>query len=491
MGKVPVGRTISQAYRFLFLRPGAVLGLGWLPAAFYAGAAWFCLERLGHAMQVAVPSSAAFNEFTAVDFLALLLATALLVPTAAVAYADRALGRHSEHVAAHFVYGKREFRLSLALLGFYVLIIAVLAALAFLAQFAIGIGMPKPGEAGSGFAMPLEWYGVPLALWLNGAAAFLLAIVALFVSARAGFYLTVLATAEDHVNLGRAWALSRGSFWRLAVVHVVLAVPLALLVAGAVYLIEGDAIADVLRTGWTGIPSEGMSALYKLQYEHAGALAGILAVGMIVTSALFAGASSAAYRAVVLGEEAEAPVSAPAYVPMPAPSMVAVHAAAPARIEPDHEPAWAAAKAMADAGTPQWRHDPFAQPLPDAPEPVAVPDEHALASEAAATTYAAQEEAPLELVAEPEQVAEPVAEPVAHQAEAPAHEPPSKQELIMAQIVHAAFAQMPGYVGEELPTDVHAAGPGHEAAAHADLPLDPGGAGTVLAAREDAKEPAE
>jgi hypothetical protein len=358
-----------------------------------------------------------------------------------------------------------------------------------LAQFAIGIGLPKPGEASSGFAMPLEWYGVPLVLWLNGAAALLLAIVALFLSARVGFYLSALAAAEDHVNLGRTWALSRGNFWRLAVVHVVLAVPVALLFGGAVYLVEGDGLADVLRNGWTGIPSEGMSALYRLQYEHAGALAGILAAGMVVTSALFAGASAAAYRAVVLGEDAAVsrPVSEPAHAPAFAPAMVA--ASGPAHVEPDHEPAWAAAKAMADAGTPQWRHDPFAQPLPRAPEPVA--DEHAAASEAAATTYAAQEP-PLELAAEHESVVEPAAEPMVEAGEPVAHpaEPPltletaSKQEIIMAQIVHAAFAQMPGYVG-----DAGAAGM-QAAEAPADLPLDPGGAGAVMAAREEAKEPA-
>ncbi len=287
MGKVPVGRTISAGYRFLALRGGAVLGMGWLPAAFYAAAVWFCIERLGSAMSVAVPSSAAFNEFTAVDFIAAIIATALLVPTMAVPFTSAMLGQPREHVAAHFVYGKREFRLSLDLLAFYGSLIALLVMLALVCQFVIGVGVPRPGEPMSGFGMPVEWYGVPLVFWLNGATGLLLAVVALFFSARLGFYLAPLAAADDHATLGRAWTLSRGNFWRLAVVHLALVIPPALVFAAAIYAVEGDTLGPVLRTAWGGVPSEGASAIYRLQYQHAGILAAIWAVGTLVTTALF------------------------------------------------------------------------------------------------------------------------------------------------------------------------------------------------------------
>ena len=453
MGKVPVGRTISEAYKFLFLRPGAVIGLGWLPAAFYAGAVWFCIERLGAAMLVAVPSSAAFNEFTAVDFLALLLATALLVPTVTVPYVATALGHRQEPVAAHFVYGKREFRLSLALLTFMVFAIAVLLALAFAAQFAIGVGVPKPGAPLSGYAMPAEWYGVALSVWLDAAAAFVLGVVALFIAVRFGFFLAPLAAAEEHVTVNRAWSLSRGNFWRLAIVHLALGIPVAALFGAAAYAIEGDALATTLRTAWSGIPSEGMSALYRLQYDHAGALSGLLAVALIVKGALYTGASATAYRAVALGEVAEerVAVARPAVAPQP-------------RTEPEFEPAWAAAKAMADAN-PRWR-----EPHPAAVAPVeerhaeVAPDDHALASEAAAMTLA---ETPVEHVVEE---MEPVApEPVAH-------------ELSEAEIVHAAFAQMPGHVEEAAEQEHVATVEAAEPVQHAEAPpLDPAGAAAMTA----------
>ncbi|HEX3675021.1 MAG TPA: hypothetical protein VHU87_12170 [Rhizomicrobium sp.] len=448
MGKVPVGRTISGGYRFLALRPGAVLGMGWLPAAFYAAGVWFCLQRLGAAMLVAVPSSATFNEFTAVDFLLAVVVSAVLIPTMAVPFAMIALGRSDEHAVAHFVYGKREFKLSLALAGYFALTIAVLAAVAFIAQFAIGVGLPKPGEPLSGFAMPAEWYGVPLVLWLNGAAAILLLIVSLFLSVRLGFYLAPLAAADEHVTLGRSWALSRRSFWRLAVVHVTLAVPVMLVLAGAIYAVEGDTLVPVLRAGWTGVPSEGMSALYRLQYEHASALAGIWAAITVAASALFTGAASTAYRVVVLGEEeAAAPVAAAAPVPT--------------RTEPDFEPAWAAAKAMADA-SPRWRQAPVELP----------PEDHALASEAAAMTHVE---------------AEPVAEtyaaeaPVEHEAappqysEAPAEEPAPAEYAAEPAATHAALSDF-----ILLPPEALQAASAELAAS----PLDP--AGTHAALREKA-----
>jgi hypothetical protein len=455
MGKVPVGRTISGGYRFLALRPGAVLGMGWLPAAFYAAAVWFCLQRLGAAMLVAVPSSATFNEFTAVDFLLMVLATALLVPTMAVPFATVALGRPHEPAAAHFVYGKREFKLSLALAGYFALSIAILAAFAFVCQFAIGVGLPKPGEQFSGFAMPAEWYGTPLVLWLNGAAAALLAIVALFLSVRLGFYLAPLAAADEHVTLGRSWAVSAGSFWRLAVAYVALAIPVTLVFAGAVYAIEGDSLVPVLRDAWAGVPSEGMGALYRLQYEHAGALAGIWAAITVASSALFTGAASTAYRAVVLGEEE---------------AMVSREAPLPAHAEPDFEPAWAAAKAMADAG-PRWR---MAEPVVETP-----PDDHALASEAAAMTHVehepaaetyAAEEAPVEHAAQaphdvqPLQFSEVHAEepaPVEHAAEpAPSaiHAPLSDFILLPPEAVQAASAETIEFAAPPLdPAGAHAA----------------------------------
>jgi hypothetical protein len=429
MGKVPVGRTIAEAYGFLAARLATVLGLGWLPAAFYGAAAWFCLRRMGAAMLVAPPSSGAFNQFTMLDFLALLVATALLVPTVAVPFTQTALGQPRQHVAAHFVFGGREWRMFLALLRFYAIVIAVLAALAFLCQIAIGIGLPAPGTGRAGFAMPANLYGAPISLWLNGAAAALLAIAFLFLTVRFGFFLPASAAAEDHVTLRRAWALSRGNSWRIAIAYAAVATPPALLIGAGVYAVEGDGLGDVLRNAWTGIPSEGMSALYRLQYDHAVALAGIGAVALVVMNALFAGAAAAAYRAI------EATVDAPQI--------------APERAEPDFAPAWT--PAMAGAG-PRWHTDPVERPAMEEfaqsqqPEPMAAEQPVVHASEA-----------PVEELAQP----------------APAPEMPPE---LAAEATHEAAASVPEIAAqpEAAPQDIAP-------------PLDPAGA---MAMRDQLNPPA-
>ena len=437
MGKVPVGRTIAQGYGFLVARLAAVLGLGWLPAAFYAAATWFCLQRMGAAMLVATPSSAAFNEFTALDFLALLVATALLAPTVAVPFTQTALGMPRESVAAHFVFGGREWRMFLALLRFYAIVIAVLAALAFLCQTAIGIGLPAPGTGRAGFAMPANLYGAPISLWLNGAAAALLAIASLVLVVRFGFFLPACAAAEQHVTLRRAWALSRGNSWRIAIAYIAVAIPPALLIGVGVYAVEGDGLGEALRNAWTGIPSEGMSALYRLQYDHASALAGIAGVGLVVMNALFAGAAAAAYRAV------EATADAPKI--------------APARTEPDFAPAWAPAQAMADSG-PRWHPDPFERPT--------------------AEEFAQSQQALAE---------QPAAEQPAAQHEIAASEAPAEETVHLAQQPIAEQAE----IAPDTPHEPVA--PLQEAAqaATSDMapPLDPAGAVAAMAMRDQVNLP--
>jgi hypothetical protein len=422
MGKVPVGRTIGHAYGFLAARLAAVLGLGWLPAVFYAAAAWYCLQRMGAVMAVSPPSSAAFNQFTAFDFLALLVATALLVPTVAVPFAQLALGRPREPVAAHFVFGGREWRMFLALLCFYAVVIAVLALLALGCQIAIGIGLPPPGSESGGFAMPADLYGAPISLWLDGATTAILAIAFLFLTVRFGFFLPASAAAEDKVTLRRAWVLSRGNSWRLAVVYVVVALPPVLLLGAATYAVESAGLADVLRTGWSAIPSEGMSALYKLQYDHAGALAAIGAVGLVLTNALFAGASAAAYQAL---EAAAA---------MPEVSRE--------RAEPDFASAWA--PATADTGM-RRHHEAFA--VARTPEPKVAPIAHDHS-----------------LVVEPEPVLEPVAqsEPVVPEV---IEAPPPAEEPVEITVQPASGISAPDTGAE--PTQEAAA------AAESDAPPEP------------------
>jgi hypothetical protein len=332
----------------------------------------------------------------------------------------------------------------LALLRFYVIVIATLAALAFIFRMAIGIGWPAPGTGRAGFAMPADLYGTPISLWLNAAAVVLLAIVFLFLTVRFGFFLPACAAAEEKTTLRRAWALSRGNFWRIAVVYVAVAVPAALLFGTGIYAIEGDDLGEVLRNTWMGIPSEGMGALYRLQYAHAGALAALGAVGLVVMNALFAGASAAAYRVV------EAAANAPEV--------------SRERTEPDFAPAWAPAHAMADAGR-RWHPDPF---------------EQSTADEFAQPQQASPKQAEAE-------------QPIVHASEAPTEEPAHFAQQPVAES-HAEIA--PDVAHEHVAPPEEAAQPAsapqpaaHTAAPDMAPPLDPAGAAAALAMRDQINPP--
>ncbi len=172
----------------------------------------------------------------------------------------------------------------------------------------------------------------------------------------------------------------------------------------------------------------------------------------------------------------------------------------PARPEPDFEPAWAAAKAMADA-PPQWRHDPFQPPAAQAapveqyapaPAEETVSGEHAAAPEhmAAEPEHIAQEPA-AEYAGQVAETAAPyemaqtqfgdasVEEPAMHEAAEPAtgHAELSDYIQIPVEAIQIAFkhfgtpqsiAQIPMPPLETAP------------------PLDPAGAGAAVAAREEA-----
>jgi hypothetical protein len=351
------------------------------------------------------------------------------------------------------------------------------------------VGLPRLGQ--TGFSVPTEWLGVPFALWLNAGVAVLLGIAALFVMVRFGFYLPSIAAAEQHVSLGRAWSLSSGSFWRIAVVQFVIAVPVTLAMAGGIWLIEGNAMQDAVRTAWTGVPSEGISAVFRLQSDHATTLAALWAVGMVVTSGLFSAASATAYRAAVLGEEVEA--REPVY-----------------ESEPSFVPAWDGAPAMADAG-PRWQGEPVLQ----AQEPV--PQLHA---EPAAEPVV--EATPAELAAEPEHagepiilaeqihgwhpdaqsyaseaaamtVVEPVAEPEVVHAEAAPVEitPPAEADAPPASEALTATAPEAAEHGAALQDFIPVETATAEHPVETLPPLDPAGAHAVIAAREEVAQAAE
>ncbi len=285
MTKISVRHGIARAYGFLFGRLFQVLGLSWLPALFYAVAATYLIQRMSGAMQSAVPSDAGLlGEYALFYLVALVTVTAFLGAVIAVPLTREALGQRDEPVAAHFVVGPREARMFFALLRFYAVVILALIAVAF----AAGIVVTTAARYAEAQHLHLDWAGIRFQVWLNLGAGFVAAAAFLFLAARLGFLLSPMAAAEKHVGLGRAWHLSRGNFWRIAFTYLVVGLPTALL------LVTCETSFGGLEMGKT-LPS-GMQAFYTVQHDHIAIFAAVLAAGLVVLQALFAGASASAYE---------------------------------------------------------------------------------------------------------------------------------------------------------------------------------------------------
>jgi hypothetical protein len=282
MGLVPVRDSIVRGYSFLFARFFTVLGLGWMPAAFYGLACAWLIRAVSTGALGAPPSSGAFNQYSLGYLVAMLIVTAFFGAPMLIPFTREALGMHEEPVAAHFSYGPREWRLFVALLRFYAIVGAVLFTLI------VGSGIAISQFAGS----PIVWLGVPIGTWLNSVSAVIVLSTAAFLAVRLGFFLGPIAAMEGHASLTRAWALSRDNFWRLSLVFLAVAIPALLVVLICEYALWGSELEmATLKTGSNAL------AIFQLQYDHSESIAAMMAVALMAVNALFGAASAYAYRA--------------------------------------------------------------------------------------------------------------------------------------------------------------------------------------------------
>jgi hypothetical protein len=403
MSRILVGQTIGRGYRFLFRRFFAILGLSWLPALALGvvGILW-----LGHfAADVSLVSKgAAATYWLALDVLALFVALTFFVATIAVPVTREALGLHDETVFAHFVVGRRELRLFLALLRFGLLLFTAAVLLTLALGFAVRMGLPvlltKMGAASESTA---AWHGIALRALVLGGTGFVLVATLAFLALRLGFFLAPIAAIEEHARVTRAWILSSRNSWRVLIVSLALAVPVDLLARGAEYALFGRQLQALLPQA---LATHDPAALMSWMAAHAAAFAAIGSTVLTLLIALFAGASAMAYRTLMPAADMQ-PVWQPAEretvedAPM-LPAMPAI-AAPPLDVTlGDHQAYVAEAPIHHDTeahaaeqpiGTEASAPSPEPTLLPEAIAVGPVPADHALASEAAASTQAAMDDA--------------------------------------------------------------------------------------------------
>ena len=319
MQKVPVGRSISHAYEFLFGRIFPILGTAWLPALLYATACYFWFQNavtwmapLTHDQTALMHGIAATAGFALVG----LVVRAVL----GISLTQEALGIRHDILLAHFVVGPRETRLIFAQLRLLLLILVLYAVT--LAVILLGLGaaikygpmIPHVPMVGG---MSLVTLGAVI-------AAVLLYVAFILTVLKLSFLLNAVASVEKHASIRRGWHLAAGSGWRIFAVLLGAFLPLALVMWGGMYFAFGSEMANMAHLA-PGMPR--LHATMQFYADHALILAICAGISAMIGGALFAGATAAAYRTVTGHEEAEpedddalvAPLLAPVPVPVPVP----------------------------------------------------------------------------------------------------------------------------------------------------------------------------
>ncbi|HEX4303108.1 MAG TPA: hypothetical protein VHZ78_09965 [Rhizomicrobium sp.] len=330
MEKVPVGRSISHAYEFLFGRVFQIIGTAWLPALLYAAGTYFWLQNAVSWMAPLSHDQATLTRGIAATagFAGLALVTRAVL---GISLTQEALGIRHDIQFAHFVVGPREIRLVFAqirlmllVLVLYVVTIAVIV-LGIGAAIKYGTKIPHVPMVG----------GTSLVVIGAVIAAVLLYVAFVLTVLKLSFLINAVASVERHASIRRGWHLASGSGWRILIVLLSVGLPLAVVAWGAMYFMLGSGLAGVAHAA-PGVAR--MHALLQFYADNAAVIAIIAGIGTVVGSALLAGATAAAYRTVTGHEEPEpadddalvAPLLAPVVVP------AVVHEEEPLPAVPDH-----------------------------------------------------------------------------------------------------------------------------------------------------------
>ena len=231
MQKIPVGRTIAFAYRFLFTHIGAVLGIGWFPAVLYAGAAYAARAfEMAHQTEIAAGDGQATFVSSALSVLAILVAL-FATSLAGIGITRQALGQRAGTPAIYFEAGPMEWRMFAANLRYSIgaLALIVLASIVATVAFVLaGIPLEGPQEV-----------RLTAAVILAALIAWFVLVYAFVTILRMGFLLAPVVLAEQKAGLKRAHDLIHGNVWRMIGVLIPLWIPtIALFAAGIVAIVR-------------------------------------------------------------------------------------------------------------------------------------------------------------------------------------------------------------------------------------------------------------
>ena len=248
MKKIPVGATITRAYRFVFQDFFKILGVIWLPWAIMSASSLLLIPRL-----ISIFDAAGRQDFAEVEhqfwFLVPFLILGLIFYCSQiVSVVDLALQPSRTQLLYHLSLGKPLWRL----LGAYLLAVPVFIV-AFVAVFlAVAI-------VGFVLGMLAVLGNAKLVMGLAGAAGALLAYAMMIaVTVRVVWLLAPVTVAEHRLSLGRSWKLSRGNFWRLVLVLLAVLLPFWVVQRAAAFALIPK---DVMMSAPPGASAEEKAAV--------------------------------------------------------------------------------------------------------------------------------------------------------------------------------------------------------------------------------------
>jgi hypothetical protein len=245
MRKLPVGRSILFAYRFVFARILDIIRVSWISVivSITAGA----LLREYFASQEA--NLQAGNLAAAANYVTLLIAVMLIIlffnGIAAVGITREALGLGTGR-GLYFPLGRTEWRMFGANIRYMIGVFALF----FLAG---AVGLLAYTLAGIDPQAPLAGQDVGLAGLLALSIAVAMVLYASVSMLRMGFFLPAVITAETSGGVRRAHELTKHNFWRVVLV--------ALAVGGPVVLLFG--VRNELVRGATGAFTTSMNFFFN------------------------------------------------------------------------------------------------------------------------------------------------------------------------------------------------------------------------------------
>lgn len=306
MNKIPVGKTIAYAYSFTFGNLGTIIGLTWLAMVLAIGVDYARTEYMDAAGMTdeAVQASASVALRAFGLLLLSYLFAAFMGAVIASALVRQALGLRTGGAAVHLAAGGTEWRVFAGHLRFLLALI-VLAVISYVGVILIGLIVAMIARVVS---------GAPAAAGIVGLLGFLAMLVlegaVIYTLVRMGYLLSPSIVAERPGGLKRSYDLTKGNFWRIALVWIVSGLPLLLVFLGVQYFLFWHAfdldLSTLPRSGSAEAMQEFVDRFQKaLTHVSDEMMRQQIPVAIsefvygILASALGYGAQAFAYRALV------------------------------------------------------------------------------------------------------------------------------------------------------------------------------------------------